>query len=397
MECTTVRDRLRVPRKGCVFDLGGLYAALEELVDWRKARGKRYPLALVLLLVVLAKLCGQDHPSGIADWAQARVHLLVSALHLRYPRMPCHNTYRRILRNVDVSALQRVLDRFLRTRGAVNRSIVIAMDGKTLRGTVPVGQTQGVHLLAAFAPHERLVLMQVAVDGKENEITAAPELLGCLDLGGKVIVADAMHCQRELSIQIVAAGGHYVWLTKDNQPRTRQAIADLFELPRCVLAHEQATAFPSVTKTDKDHGRLEERTLVASDWLNGYLDWPHLGQVFRIERRFTYLKDGSIHSEVVYGLTDLRPEDASPDQLLSYVRDYWGIENKLHYPRDKTLHEDGTRMTCANQAQAMAAINNLIIALIAHAGWSNLPKARRYYDGNVDVALDLILRIPGPT
>ncbi|MCL6430206.1 MAG: ISAs1 family transposase, partial [Anaerolineae bacterium] len=289
------------------------------------------------------------------------------------------------------------LDRFLRMRGVVNRSIVIAMDGKTLRGTVPLGQTQGVHLLAAFVPHERLVLMQVAVDGKENEITAAPQLLGCLDLGGKVVVADAMHCQRELSIQIVAAGGHYVWLTKDNQPRTRQAIADLFELPRCVLAHEQATAFRSATTTDKDHGRLEERTLVASDWLNGYLDWPHLGQVFRIERQFTYLKEGSIHSEVVYGLTDLRPENANPDQLLSYVRDYWGIENRLHYPRDKTLHEDGTRMTYPNQAQAMAAINNFIIALIAHVGWSNLPKARRFYDGNVDIALDLILRIPGPT
>ena len=300
-------------------------------MGWHKARGKRYPLALVLLLVVLAKLCGQDHPSGIADLAQARVNFPVSALHLRCPRMPRHNTYRRILRNADVSALQRVLDRFLRTRGAVNRSIVIAMDGKALRGTVPVGQTQGVHLLAAFAPHERLVLMQVAVDGKENEIAAALQLLSCLDLGSKVVVADAMHCQRELSIQIVAAGGHYVWLTKDNQPRTRQAIAVLFELPRCVLAHEQARAFRSGTTTDKDQGRLEERTWVASDWLNGYVDWPHLGHVLRLERRFTCLMDGSIHSEAVYALTDLRREEASPNQLLSYVRDSWGMENKLHW------------------------------------------------------------------
>ncbi len=397
MDSTTKLVRVPAPRKGCVFDLGGLYAALEELVDWRKARGKRYTLALVLLLVVLAKLCGEDQPFGIAGWAQARASYLAAALHLSYLRMPCHNTYRRILRKVDLSALQRVLDRFLRARGAVSHSVLIAIDGKTLRGTVPLDQSQGVHLLAAFVPHQGLTLMQVAVDSKENEITAAPELLQCVDLRDKIVVADAMHCQRELSVQIVAAGGHYVWLAKDNQPRVRRAIRDLFELPKPLLAQERATAFPNVTTVDKGHGRLEKRTLTASEWLNGYLDWPHVGQVFRIERHFTKLNDGSIHTEVVYGLTDLKQAQASPAQLLSYVRDYWGIENKLHYRRDKTLHEDSTRVTCPQLAQAMAAINNLIIGLVSHEGWTYLPAARRHYDGNIDKALDLILHTPDCT
>ena len=397
MDSTTKVSQVPVPRRGCVFDLGGLYAALEELVDWRKARGKRYTLALVLLLVVLAKLCGQDHPSGIADWARAHADYLASALRLTYPRMPCDNTYRRILRRVDIHALQRVLDSFLRSRGAANRQVVVAIDGKTLRGTIPLGQSQGVHLLAAFVPRQGLVLMQIAVDGKENEIRAAPRLLECLDLRDKVVVADAMLCQRELSVQIVEAGGHYVWLVKGNQAHVRQAIADLFELPQCVPAQEQAAAYRSVTTIDKGHGRLEQRTLTASELLNGYLDWPHLGQVFRIERRFTRLKEGSVHAEVAYGLTDLKPAEASPAQLLSYVRDYWGIENKLHYRRDKTLHEDATRTTYPHLAQALATINNLIIGLTALAGWTYLPKARRYYDGNVDEALDLILCTPGCT
>ncbi|MDI7277739.1 MAG: ISAs1 family transposase, partial [Anaerolineae bacterium] len=259
------------------------------------------------------------------------------------------------------------------------------------------GRTQGLHLLAVFVPNESLVLVQVPVDGKENEISAAPQLLQGVDLRGKVVVADAMHCQRELSVQIVGAGGHYIWLAKDNQPHVRQAIADLFELPPCVLAHEQATAFGTVTTVNKGHGRLEKRTLTASALLDGYLRWPHLGQVFRIERHFTRLNDGSIHAEAIYGLTDLKQEEAGPAELLDFVRGYWGIENKLHYRRDKTLHEDATRMTHRGMAEVMATINNLVIALTVGAGWRYLPRARRHYGGRLDEALRLILCTPGFT
>ncbi len=135
--------------------------------------------------------------------------------------------------------------------------------------------------------------------------------------------------------------------------------------------------------------------MTASELLKGYLDWPHLGQVLRIERHFTRLNDGSVHTEVVYGLTDLKQAEASPAQLLSYVRDYWGIENGLHYRRDKTLHEESTRMTCPHLAAAMASINNLVVGLIAYSGWAYLPGARRYYDGNLDKALALLSSSPG--
>ena len=395
MHSTTKPCTLPMPTRARVFDLGGLYARLEQLVDHRKARGKRYTLALVLLLVVLAKLCGEDHPYGIAQWVRARAKYLVAALGLSYWGMPCHNTYRRLLRSVEPSALQQVVKGFLTARGQGDRRVLIAIDGKTLRGTIPRGQSQGVHLLAAFLPHEGLVLMQVAVDGKENEISAAPRLLECLDLRDKVVVGDAMLSQRDLSIRIVEAGGHYIWLAKDNQPHVRQAIADLFEMPTCVLARDQAQAFPSVAACNKGHGRQEERILIASELLNDYLKWPYLGQVFRLERRFIHSGDGSVHAEVVYGLTDLRQSEATPAELLKFVRDYWGIENGLHYRRDKTLHEDATRMKHPQQAAVMATINNLVIGLAARAGWRYLPEARRYYCGNLDEALGLILCSPG--
>ena len=377
-----------------IVELGGLYAALSKLVDPRKARGKRYALALVLLLVVLAKLCGEDRPYAIAQWAAAHAEYLVAALQLSYAGMPSHNTIRRILQMVDPAILQAIENAFLGTKEAAERSVLIAIDGKTLRGTICTGTSQGVHLLAAFLPQGSLVLAQVAVGSKENEIVGAPKLLQCLDLRSKIVVADAMLTQRELSEQIVGAGGHFIWLVKDNQPGVRQKIADLFELPSCVLARDKAQAFPSVTKVNKGHGRMETRTLTASELLNGYLQWPHLGQVFRIERRFIKLNDGSIHHEVIYGLTDLTAAQASPTELESLIRGYWNIENDLHYRRDKTLHEDGTRMTLPKVAHVMATINNLVCSLILRAGWPFLPEARRHYEGHLDEALSLILCSP---
>jgi predicted transposase YbfD/YdcC len=377
-----------------LFELGGLYAALAKLVDPRKARGKRYALALVLLLVILAKLCGEDRPLAIAQWAAAHAEYLVAALQLCYAGMPSHNTIRRILQMVDPAALQAIENDFLGAKEAAERSVLITIDGKTLRGTICAGASQGVHLLAAYLPQESLVIAQVAVGNKENEIVGAPKLLQCLDLRGKIVMADAVLTQRELSEQIVVAGGHFIWLAKDNQPGVRQRIAELFELPSCVLARDKAKAFPSVTTFNKDHGRLETRTLTASELLNGYLKWPHLGQVFRIERQFVKVVDGSIHHEVVHGLTDLTAAQASPAELLSLIRDYWNIENDLHYRRDKTLHEDGTRMTLPKVAYVMATINNLVLSLILRAGWRFLPEARRHFEGHPDEALRLILRSP---
>jgi hypothetical protein len=215
---------------GIVFSLDSLYAFLLKLTDQRKRRGIRYRLATVLVLLILAKLCGQDKPYGIAEWVKNRSEFLVEALQLKRTCLPHHSTYRRILdTGLDGEELEQLISQFLTQRPQVGQSVVIAMDGKTLRGTITAGDPLGLHLLAAYLPGEGIVLMQMVVEkDKENEITVAPKLLQCLDLRDKVVVADAMHAQRNLSAQIVAAGGDYVWIVKDNQPRTCQAIEQLF-------------------------------------------------------------------------------------------------------------------------------------------------------------------------
>jgi len=146
---------------------------------------------------------------------------------------------------------------------------------------------------------------------------------------------------------------------------------------------------------NKGHGRLEERILTSSELLNDYLDWPHVAQVFKLERRRTQLKDGTHCTEVVYGLTSLSRQKADAARLITLVRDCWSMENGLHYRRDTSLHEDATRMTHPTLAEAMAISNNLVIGLVNRQGWRYLPEARCYYDADPKAALALLLHPPG--
>ena len=185
-------------------------------------------------------------------------------------------------------------------------------------------------------PEEGYVLAQVEVDGKENEISAAPRLLDAIDLRGKVITADAMFTQRQLSAQIVESGGEYVWNVKDNQPQLREDIAILFENESSQTDCLGATIARAET-IDKGHGRLERRVLRASSDLNDYLDWPYARQVFKLERRVQHVGDGKITRQISYGITSLDKRCASPRKLLEIVRTHWQIENGLRYRRDETL------------------------------------------------------------
>ena len=389
------------PSHAGVFDMGSLYAALAKLHDARKARGKRYALALVLLLVVLAKLCGEDLPLGIAQWVRARRETLIRALGLKRAHLPCLNTYRRVLSDaVDSAELTEVVSQFLlcQERTGGYQSVAICIDGKTLRGTIPTGESRGVHLLAAYLPEEGIVLMQVAVEaGKENEITAAPRLLSCLDLRGKVVMADAMLTQRELSVQVVEGGGEYIWRVKENQPWALECLQAHFGPEHCVKGFSPGvTDYRCAQRYDKGHGRLENRQIRVSSALKGFLDWPHMEQVFQLQRDALHTKTGEATHEEVYGLTSLTAQEAGPERLLELTRLYWEIENGLHYRRDKTLREDATQTIAhTTLGQAMAIINNLIVGMVLHASsWRYLPDARRHYDAHPDEALHLLLHTP---
>lgn len=381
--------------EGFCFEVDSLYSALCELHDGRDARGLRYALVTVMVFIVLAKLAGEDHLRGIAQWVRLRRDALAIALALAKPQAPHATTYGRVLNGaVVVEELEDVVSRFFAELPGAGESVVISLDGKTMRATIPAGQSQGMHLLAAYLPEEGWVLLQVEVERKENEIPAAMRLVQCIDVRNKIITGDALLTQRELSVQIVESGGEYVWRVKENQPQLQQDIATLFAAEPCVPGFSPCKKdFRTATTCGKGHGRVEQRKLTASSMLEGYVKWPYARQVFQLERRFVRVSDGLVMEEVNYGVTSLTAEEASPSQLLKIVRGHWGIENGLHYRRDDTLHEDRCRLK-GHGAHAMAVINNLVLGLLLRRGVDNVPDARRYYAANLQEAVALVLQSP---
>lgn len=383
-------------KEGRVFDLGSLYTELSKLTDKRDERGIRYQLVNLLGFIVMAKLCGEDRPSGIAEWVSHRIDLLTTALQIERKSAPHHSTYRRILSDViDVEEFEQIIAGYLTGKRHFGRQVVVAIDGKVMRGSV-CDEKKGLHLLAAYLPEAGLVLMEMQVESHENEIPVAPKLLQCIDLRGKVVIGDAIHTQRKVSVQIVASGGDYIWFAKGNQPQIEEDIRLWFEPDVQMIPGMGCPPkdFETATSVNKGHGRIERRTITVSSQLNDFLDWPYLDQVFKLERTFTATKTGEVQSHVVYGFTSLSRDQVSPVSLLEMIRSYWCIENSLHYPRDVTLLEDRTRFTHKNAAQAMACINNLILGILAkHQRFRFVPSARRFFDAHPLQALDLITRL----
>jgi predicted transposase YbfD/YdcC len=215
--------------------------------------------------VVLAKLCGQDTPYGIADWAKNHKEWLCEVLSLKYSKMPHHSTYRRILANYE-GELERVVTPFLKQLAEKKQYQLIAIDGKTVRGTITPEDPFGLHLLTAYLPETGIALKHLAVEKeKENEIVIAPKLLASLNLQDKIVLGDAMQTQRALSSQIVDAEGDFVWIVKDNQRNLRQAIELLFAPEKARPGQGcPVQDFQTAKTIDKNHGRLEERTITIS-------------------------------------------------------------------------------------------------------------------------------------
>jgi predicted transposase YbfD/YdcC len=385
MDSTTIPFTIQLPTTlPFAFSLQALLDRFQTLTDGRKPRGVRYPLEVLLLVAVLARLSGASQLEPMAHWARLRAQGLASMLGLKRATMPHQVTWSRVFASaVAVDELEQLLGAFFAEQQATAEvpergSIVLAVDGKTLRGTIPVGQSRGVHLVAAYLPAVGVVLAQVAVEQKDNEIVAVPKLLETLDLTGVVVVGDAMQAQRALSIQIGEAGGDYVWLVKQNQPRLLADLELLFARPRLAKGwSDPTTDFTTATQLDKGHGRLEERTITVSRLLHDYVDWPYLDQVFHLERRVTV--GGQTTVEVRYGITSLPPTVVTAERLVTIVRSEWGIENSLHHRRDVTLREDACQVRRGHAPQVLAALNNLVVGLVQQAGSCNLAATQREF------------------
>lgn len=366
--------------------------ALEKVEDPRKRRGVRYPWRLVLVLIGAAMLAGNKHGRAIGQWVREHSETLRDLLELEGKSLPSESTLRRALSGVNVEELEARLAEYSAGLTVQARELDgQAMDGKQVRGCGAHGRL--MHLLSMVSHKSAAVLAQMQVEVKENEIVAAPRLLSGLELKGTVTTVDALLTQRELARQIIEQGGHYLMVVKDNQPNTRKAIAELFEVGSW-MPSEIGTRYWKYSNYGKGHGRLETRTLESSTVLDGWLDWPGVGQVLRRTCKRVRVATGEVERETTYAVTSLRPEQAGAKELEGLWRGHWGIENKLHYVRDVTMGEDAGQAYTGSTPQAMAAIRNALIALLRKQGWNSIADALRHYAAHPKRALALLGALP---
>jgi predicted transposase YbfD/YdcC len=366
-----------------------LAAVLADFPDFRDPRGVRHPLLAVLLLSCAAMLCGARGESAIAEWAANYGATWRAPLGFTRPDGPSQSTVQRIFAGIDCDLLEARLGQWAAQviahapapADAPLPFEAMAIDGKTLRGSAKCGATDA-HLLSAFSQRLGVVLGQVAVPDKTNEITAIDALLSQLMLTGWVVTTDALFTQTEVARAIRDAGGDYLMEVKRNQPALHDDLVLLFADPdaACLQAEE----------TRMHGGRIERRMVRTSTELMGYTDWPGVAQALCVERRITHKGTGETHTERAYAITSLTPTAITPAQLLTLWREHWHIENKLHWVRDVTFDEDRSTVRAGTIPQVMATLRSTAISVARLHGATNIAAACRRYAAQPALALAAI-------
>ncbi len=275
-----------------------LMDAVVDIPDSRKRRGKRHPWPLLLTLISAALLSGQPSGRAIGQWIDEHAVELMMRLPIPQKPLPSTSTIRRALRAMDVAALEARLAQFSATVAVAPPPSTApwqghAVDSKAVHGAQAHGAK--VHLVSLVTHGSGLVRKQVRVRDKSNEITAVPTLLQNQDLHGTVTTLDALLTQQALARQILDQHGQYLMIVKENQPPLFTAIDLVFRVPPPRLPEPH---LDQVTTTEKGHGWLETRTLERTYALNGYVDWPGVGQVLRRTCQRIRLKTGAVQEEV---------------------------------------------------------------------------------------------------
>jgi predicted transposase YbfD/YdcC len=384
-----------------------LVARLSQVRDLRRRRGLRHRLVLILALTACATLVvGSDSVTAIWQWATRAPQDRLARLGARWDPftrkfvVPSERTFRRVLGKVDADALDAAVGGWVGdvTRGvapapvlpdtpgppereqrrAVQRATEhpvphgvlpgAALDGKALRGART--DAGPVFLVGAIEHARGAVLGQRQVPSKRGEGVAARDLLTGLNVPGMVWTLDALHTTKATARLITKdLHGHYVLIIKGNQPIARATAAALLAGP------DTDWVATTAVEDDRGHGRVERRTIrvaPADDTL-----FPGAAQAFRLRRDTGGLDGVMDHKEIVYGITSLPADLAGPVHMNYYERRHWVVENRLHWVRDCTLHEDASQLRTGTAPRALAAFRNLAISVFRLAGRANIAHARR--------------------
>jgi len=334
----------------------------KDLPDPRQLGKVVYPLGEVLLLCLLAVLGGAETFVDIARFGEKKLGLLRRFRPFR-DGTPSHDHLGDIFATLDAEAFQRC---FVAWAAALTGAPadVIAIDGKTLRRSYQKkGAKAPIHMVSAFAARQRLVLGQVKVAEKSNEIVAIPALLDMMAIEGAIVTIDAMGCQRDIAQKILDKKADYILALKGNQGTLREDV-ELF------ASEQKANGFKDTKVSrhetvDGDHGRIETRTITAIHdvaWLQERHDWPGLRGIVMIES--TREIGEEIERETRFYITSL--------VLLAYalgpiIRSHWAVENSLHWVMDMIFRDDECRIRTDHAPANFTTLKHMAHNLIRKA------------------------------
>jgi predicted transposase YbfD/YdcC len=314
----------------------------------------------MVVLTVLAVICGADGWVGVETYGKAKEEMLRE--HLELPNgIPSHDTLGRFFAALDGEAFQASFASWVETVFEVSEGQVIAVDGKTARGSHDraIGK-EAIHRLSAWATSNNLALGQRKVDSKSNEITAIPVLLKLLDVAGCIVTIDAMGCQTEIARTIIDQKADYVLAVKQNQGHLYQDIADWFAYADQIQFHNMTHDYHQTI--NKNQGRIEKRQCwaiadpLAFEYIRHYEGWAKLQTIIRVQR-----ERPDAAPQVAYYISSLPPD---AEHLLTCVRHHWSIENAFHWVLDVTFREDDSRVRSGNAPQNFAVLRHIALNVL---------------------------------
>lgn len=333
-----------------------------DLTDPRIDRTKLHKLLDILVITICAIIAGADNWEDIAEFGQAKLDWFKTFLELPNG-IPSHDTFNRVFARLDPQEFRHGFMSWISAVSEVIGGQVVAIDGKVLRRSHDRGIGQAaIDMVSAWACANRLVLGQVKVDDKSNEISAIPQLLQGLEVSGCIVTIDAIGCQTEIAEAIIAQQADYVLSLKENQGRLFEDVQLLFD--DLEKSQYQAYAFDYHKTVNKNHGRLEIRECwTISDveilrHLRGFENWKNLSTVSRIRAQRQIGEEKSCEDR--YHIASI----IGAKRVLGAVRSHWGIENELHWTLDIAFDEDRCRVRKDNGPENFAILRHIALNLL---------------------------------
>lgn len=365
--------KLATEKASEAFDtIVGFLESFEELDDPRQTAKVLYPLDEVLLLVLLGVIAGCESWVEIARYGEKKL-VFLRRFRPFEDGTPSHDQLGDIFAVLDAEQFQRCFVAWVASLTGLGPEI-IAIDGKTLRRSYQEGGAKAaIHMVSAWCAGQNMVLGQVKVADKSNEITAIPKLLDMLTIKGAVVTIDAMGCQKEIAAKIIDKGADYVLALKGNQGTLRDDVEEFFCEQR---ASHYADCKPTCHETvEKSHGRIETRTVTVVstiDWLKQRHAWAGLASIVMVESCREIA--GKCEHERRFYITSL---GASAERIGSAIRGHWGIENGLHWVMDMVFRDDECRIRKKNAPANFATIKHMASNLLRQAPGKDSLRVKR--------------------